>query len=147
MRERLCFDRWFTFRHHHILNDNDYTLWQISSQYVCWFDPVISFMDRFMGEAKYVFKHQHHHEQVNEGTDWCGFKQMVLIRSDHTQYAPPRWSRGPMFGKQDFNLFKLSKVQFGNYVLSCKYLFTFLAELPVLSCTTYNDNKTNWNPG
>ena len=31
-------------------------------------DPIISFMDRFMGEAKYVFKHQHHHEQVNEGT-------------------------------------------------------------------------------
>ena len=48
-------------------------------------DPIISFMDRFMGEAKYAFKNQHHHEQVNEGTDWCGFKQMVLIRSDHTQ--------------------------------------------------------------
>ena len=47
-------------------------------------DPVISFMDRFMGEANYVFKHQHHHEQVNEGTGGCGFKQMVLIRSDQT---------------------------------------------------------------
>ena len=56
-------------------------------------DPIISFMDRFMGEAKYAFKNQHHHEQVNEGTDWCGFKQMVLIRSDHTHRAAQMVSR------------------------------------------------------
>ena len=56
-------------------------------------DPIISFMDRFMGEAKYVFKHQHHHEQVNEGTGGCAFKQMVLIRSDHTQCTAQMVSR------------------------------------------------------
>ena len=40
-----------------------------------------------------VFKHQHHHEEVNEGTGGCAFKQMVLIRSVHTQCTAQMVSR------------------------------------------------------